>query len=69
LDLNRTRAATRLRSAGLRDRRGLNHLLQSCTSGEAYEYPIIEESFSPLALATIGDWLDRRFAPIGTAMA
>ena len=40
---------------------GLNHLLQTCTTGEAYEYPIIEETFAPRALGTISAWLDARF--------
>ncbi|NUO76939.1 MAG: alpha/beta fold hydrolase [Lysobacter sp.] len=44
---------------------GLNHLFQTCTTGEAYEYPIIEETFAPLALERIRAWLDRRFAPRG----
>lgn len=40
---------------------GLNHLLQTCTTGEAHEYPIIEETFAPRALDTIRHWLDARF--------
>lgn len=39
---------------------GLNHLLQTCTTGEAYEYPIIEETFAPRALDIISGWLDAR---------
>jgi len=41
---------------------GLNHLFQTCTTGEAYEYPQIDETFAPHALNAIVDWLDRRFA-------
>jgi pimeloyl-ACP methyl ester carboxylesterase len=40
---------------------GLNHLLQTCTTGEAHEYPIIEETFAPRALDAIRHWLDARF--------
>jgi uncharacterized protein len=40
---------------------GLNHLFQTCDSGDPFEYPIIEETFAPLALRTIVDWLDARF--------
>jgi pimeloyl-ACP methyl ester carboxylesterase len=40
---------------------GLNHLFQTCTTGAVYEYPVIEETFSPLALQTIGAWLESRF--------
>ena len=61
--------AAQHRDYTLRELPGLNHLFQACTSGEAYEYPIIEETFSPLALATICDWLERRFAPIDAAPA
>jgi pimeloyl-ACP methyl ester carboxylesterase len=42
---------------------GLNHLFQTCTTGEAYAYPIIEETFAPAALETIRTWLDARFPP------
>jgi len=43
----------------------LNHLFQTCTTGEAYEYPVIEETFAPIALDTIRGWLDTRFgAPV-----
>jgi pimeloyl-ACP methyl ester carboxylesterase len=42
---------------------GLNHLLQTCSTGEAYEYPIIEETLAPRALDTISGWLDARFRP------
>jgi uncharacterized protein len=42
---------------------GLNHLFQTCTSGDVYKYPAIEETFAPLALETIRAWLDARFPP------
>ncbi len=36
---------------------GLNHLFQTAGSGLPEEYGRIEETFSPLALRTMGDWL------------
>jgi hypothetical protein len=42
---------------------GLNHLFQTCTTGAPYEYPAIEETFAPVALETIRQWLDARFVP------
>lgn len=38
--------------------KGLNHLLQTAVSGEVSEYANINETISPLALDTIGLWLD-----------
>ena len=39
---------------------GLNHLFQTCTSGAVSEYDRIEETFSPVAIATVRDWLVKR---------
>lgn len=36
---------------------GLNHLFQSAQTGSPNEYGKIEETFSPIALQSIGDWL------------
>jgi uncharacterized protein len=36
---------------------GLNHLFQECETGALSEYARIEQTFSPIALACIGDWL------------
>jgi len=44
---------------------GLNHLFQTCSTGAVYEYPVIEETFAPLALHALRDWLHRRFKPTG----
>lgn len=41
---------------------GLNHLFQHAGTGGLEEYGAIEETFSPEALATIGDWITARFA-------
>lgn len=35
----------------------LNHLFQHCKTGAVSEYGIIEETFAPEALETIGDWI------------
>lgn len=36
---------------------GLNHLFQTCTTGSPSEYATIEETFAPVALKEIGDWI------------
>jgi hypothetical protein len=36
---------------------GLNHLFQTSETGSPSEYGRIEETFSPLALKIIGDWI------------
>jgi hypothetical protein len=38
---------------------GLNHLFQHCHTCTVQEYGQLEETFSPEALAIMGDWLDR----------
>ena len=42
---------------------GLNHLFQTAKVGAPSEYGEIEETFSPVALATIGNWLEPRARP------
>lgn len=37
--------------------KGLNHLFQDCKTGAPSEYNTIEETISPVALKTIGDWI------------
>ncbi len=41
----------------------LNHLFQTAETGMPAEYALIEETFSPLALASIKQWLRERFIP------
>jgi uncharacterized protein len=41
----------------VRELPGLNHLLQTAKTGLPSEYASIEETMSPLALQTIGDWI------------
>ena len=42
---------------------GLNHLFQEATTGAPSEYARIEQTMSPTALETVGDWIVRRFGP------
>jgi pimeloyl-ACP methyl ester carboxylesterase len=39
---------------------GLNHLFQTATTGAPGEYADIEETFAPVALDTITDWIAER---------
>lgn len=39
---------------------GLNHLFQTSQRGAMSEYETIEETLSPVALQTIGDWIEKR---------
>jgi uncharacterized protein len=36
---------------------GLNHLFQECTTGSPNEYAKIEQTFSPLAMQAVSDWI------------
>ena len=38
----------------------LNHLFQTATTGSPAEYAAIEETFAPVALGAISDWISRR---------
>lgn len=40
---------------------GLNHLFQEAGSGSPAEYQQIEQTFSPMALAEVSDWIAHRF--------
>ena len=40
---------------------GLNHLFQTAVRGSPSEYSSISETFSPAALALIGEWINQRF--------
>jgi pimeloyl-ACP methyl ester carboxylesterase len=39
----------------------LNHLFQTAKTGMLQEYPQIDETFAPVALQAIGDWITARF--------
>lgn len=43
--------------ATVRELPGLNHQFTTARIGSEWEYPIIEESFAPVALQTIGTWV------------
>lgn len=42
---------------------GLNHLFQSCKACTIMEYGVLSETFSPLAMEKIGDWLRKEISP------
>lgn len=55
---------TALKKAGnkniiLKELPGLNHLFQTAPTGNVSEYNIIEETFSPLALTEMGEWIKK----------
>jgi pimeloyl-ACP methyl ester carboxylesterase len=50
---------SRARSFDIQKLPGLNHLFQHCTTCTTAEYMQLEETFSPGALAVMGNWLDR----------
>ena len=43
--------------ADCRSMEGLNHLFQHCTTGDAAEYMLIEETFAPEAMKAVADWI------------
>lgn len=47
----------------MRELSGLNHLFQAAETGLPEEYKTIAETFSPKALAVIGDWIQVLIAP------
>lgn len=57
---------TALKAGGNKDYRvqelpGLNHLFQPAKTGSPTEYATIEQTFSPIALQLIADWINARF--------
>lgn len=55
-NLNRIEALTQGRANCIR-LRWLNHLFQHCTTGTPDEYMMIEETFDPVTMMTIADWI------------
>ena len=45
------------RNVTIKELPGLNHLFQECKSGLPMEYPSIEQTFSPSAMAEIAEWI------------
>ncbi len=43
---------------------GLNHMFQKCETGAMAEYVSIQETFNPVALAKIGDWISSHTTPV-----
>ncbi|ULQ51851.1 alpha/beta hydrolase family protein [Flavihumibacter fluvii] len=41
---------------------GLNHLFQTCNACSVKEYGVLTETFSPVALEKIGDWLNKEIS-------
>lgn len=44
-------------AAECRSMEGLNHLFQHCSTGDAAEYMLIEETFAPEAMQAVADWI------------
>jgi pimeloyl-ACP methyl ester carboxylesterase len=42
----------------VKELQGLNHLFQTAETGSLAEYAKIEETFSPIALKVVGDWIE-----------
>lgn len=47
------------RSVTIKELPGLNHLFQECETGSPSEYAQIEQTFSPVALMVISDWIGK----------
>ncbi|RMF63733.1 MAG: alpha/beta hydrolase, partial [Calditrichaeota bacterium] len=66
---NRPALAAALKAGGNREVTieilpGLNHLFQTAETGAPGEYGKIEETFSPVALRAISDWIQARRKPV-----
>jgi hypothetical protein len=48
------------RDVTVRELPGLNHLLQTATTGSPLEYGRIEETIAPHALEQVGEWMARQ---------
>ncbi len=62
-----TRALARNPDVTVRKIDGLNHLFQTARSGAIGEYADIEETFSPLAMELVADWILARFGGSGSS--
>jgi fermentation-respiration switch protein FrsA (DUF1100 family) len=66
-NLSAIRAAlARNRDATVRELPGLNHLFQTAHTGAVSEYEQLPETFAPIALDAISDWIRARFPKPGT---
>ncbi|HUM65935.1 MAG TPA: CocE/NonD family hydrolase [Chitinophagaceae bacterium] len=50
---------SKLKTYEIKELPGLNHLFQTCNKCTLQEYEELEETFSPVALDFIGNWLDK----------
>jgi len=50
---------SKVRKFEIREIEGLNHLFQSCRTCTLDEYRELDESFSPVALNMISDWINK----------
>lgn len=50
---------SKAKNVEIKELAGLNHLFQSCEKCTVQEYGQLEETFSPVALQTISDWLNK----------
>ena len=65
-ELNLTAIDKILKKAGNKDftvkeLAGMNHLFQTAETGALSEYGTLEETFSPIALNIVSDWINKRF--------
>ncbi len=58
------RALAHGRDVTVRELDGLNHLFQRATTGAIGEYADIAETFAPVAMTIVSDWILTRFGPI-----
>ncbi|PZF73968.1 alpha/beta hydrolase family protein [Taibaiella soli] len=52
-------AKSKTKNYEVRELAGLNHLFQTCNTCSVEEYRVIEETFAPIALQTMTEWLDK----------
>ena len=50
---------SKAKNVEIKELAGLNHLFQSCQKCTVQEYGQLEETFSPVALQTVSDWLNK----------
>lgn len=52
-------AKSKVKVSEVKELPGLNHLFQQCKSCNSNEYGALTETINPVALQTVGDWLDK----------
>jgi pimeloyl-ACP methyl ester carboxylesterase len=61
-EIEKALESSRTRDFETRELPGLNHLFQTCTTGAPTEYGAIEETFAPVALDAITEWIQAHTA-------